>query len=551
MFSARFQDCFAMPVLPQHRPASLLLWGLLIAAALHPLLYLNIFSGDAEIHLVYGRNFLDGYPLQFNPGQPSSGQTSMGFMFLAVVPAMKFLGETAAPLVMKLFGLFSLYVIAVQTFRLAIRLGLAAPWPLVAASATLLFPGSVYNGMLGSENAFFGALVLSWTVFALDSGWLSPERPPKLGRDCLLAALMGAMFWIRPETIPFGGLAWLVRMASDIAAQKRLDPRIGGRAVLFGLIAGAFVLAYVLLFRYWTGILPFGAGYARLLESIDVDSVWIFGIPINAKVVERLCAYASITLPALYATVFLARRADRETRWLLIFYGTEFFGLMLAYILNVITALHFARYTIYAWPFGIAAAAAAFAFLAPQGVRARGLVVAAVLAFVGMAAYETALRAGFPHDTLIGAMELPSIRPRASNDLLQHFDNPAMRPVVIATQEVQSRYVLDNRFVIRSLDGILDIVYLNYLCHGYNDQDGYFIDQKVDFVVTPFANYNHDPRRWSLARLADLPVGASITRPGIRYTKINPDSVKVTRLVARSQDRKIQPCAIGPDSPYF
>ena len=64
-----------------------------------------------------------------------------------------------AALGMKLIGLSSLYVIAVQTFRLARRTGLAAPWSLLAAITTLLFPGSVYNGLLGSENAFFGAMI--------------------------------------------------------------------------------------------------------------------------------------------------------------------------------------------------------------------------------------------------------------------------------------------------------------------------------------------------------------------------------------------------------
>jgi len=35
------------------------------------------------------------------------------------------------------------------------------------------------------------------------------------------------------------------------------------------------------------------------------------------------------------------------------------------------------------------------------------------------------------------------------------------------------------------------------------------------------------------------------------YTKIAADSVKVTRLVARSQDRSIQPCRLQPGSPYY
>jgi len=533
-------------LLPDRRPLSLALLVFAVVAVLHPLFYLNTFSGDAEIHLVYAKNFLDGYPLQFNPGQPSSGQTSMGFMFIVIL-FMKLFGYGAGALSMKLIGLASLYVIAIQTFRLARLVGLSAPWPLLAAIATLLMPGSVYNGMLGSENAFFGALVLTWMLLALRRGWLSPESPPRLADDILLAVFMGAMFWIRPETIPFGGIAWAVRFAGDLAAKRRLNPGLIGRALLFGLVAVILAVAYVLLFQHWAGQLPFGAGYARLFEARNVNSIWVLGLAINVKVLERLAAYASIVLPAFYALTVLAKRiADRDRRWLLIFLGTEFFVFMALYVLNGITALHFARYSIPVWPTGIIAALFGLAQLSRSG-GGRLAVTAAILAFLGMAAYEVHLRAGFERDTLVQAMQLPD----RSEFYMARYGHPATRPIVIAAQEVQVRSQLDSRFVVRSLDGILDAVYLNYLCHGYNDHDGYFIDQKVDFLETPFSNYNHDRSRWSLQRFYALPVGQSVERPGIRYTKIGPDLVKVTRLVERSQDRAIQPCRIDATSPYW
>lgn len=537
-------------LLPDRRPLSLLLLAFTLLAVLHPLLYLNTFSGDAEIHLVYTKNFIDGYPLQFNPGQPSSGQTSMGFMFI-VIAFIKLFGYAAGALSMKLIGLCSLYVIAIQTFRLARRLGLPAAWALLAGITTLLMPGSVYNGMLGSENAFFGALCLSWALLAVDRGWLSAARPPQLKDDVLLAALMGTMFWIRPETIPFGGIAWMVRFAGEIAARHRFDIRLLGRAIVFGIVAVALATGYVLLFQHWAGQLPFGAGYARLFEARNVDSIWLLGLAINVKVLERLAAYASVVAPALFALFFLARRIEnRDRRWLLVFLGSEFFIFMALYVVNGITALHFARYSIPIWPMGILAAVYGLQQLSSTDSLGGLAAPVAVLTFLGMASYETGLRASFPRDTLVSAMTLPNV-PRQSERYLNRYGHPKMRPVVVAAQEVQVRMQLDERFVVRSLDGILDAVYLNYLCHGYNDHDGYFIDQKVDFLETPFANYNHDRSRWSLQRLDALPVGQSIERPGIRYTKIASDAVQVTPLVSRSEDRTIQPCRLDPGSPYW
>lgn len=536
-------------LLPDRAPLSLLMLAFTLLAVIHPLIYLNTFSGDAEIHIVYAKNFLDGYPLQFNPGQPSSGQTSMGFMFI-VIGLMKLFGYAAAGLGMKAIGLCSLYAIAVQTFRIARLAGLPARWSLLAGIATLLFPGSVYNGMLGSENAFFGALALTWVLAAVKRGWLTPERPPSLADDVVLAAFMGAMFWIRPETVPFGAFAWTARGAGEILTWRRLEARLVGRALLFAAIGGACASAYVLLFRHWAGMLPFGAGYARLFESRDVDSIWLLGLAINTKVLVRLAVYASVLLPAFYALFFLSRRiAVWQQRWLLILLGCEFFGFMGLYILNAITALHFARYSIPEWPMGMILAAFGLRQLAGSE-KGRLAVAGAVLAFLAAAGFETHIRAGFEHHTLIHAMTDPD-KTVMSQYYLDRYDHPSMRPIVIAAQEVQLRSALDGRFAIRSLDGILDAVYLNYLCHGYNDHDGYFIDQKVDFLEAPFSNYNHDRSRWSLNRLEALAVGQSVTRPGIRYTKIAPGAVKVTRLVARSQDRAVQPCRIDSTNPYW
>ena len=236
-------------------------------------------------------------------------------------------------------------------------------------------------------------------------------------------------------------------------------------------------------------------------------------------------------------------------RRLLLFLGLEFFGLMLMYSFNLVTALHFARYTIFAWPMGILVAAYGLSRL--ETARLYWPIVAVALMFAGMAAYETSIRSDFARDTLWGAMGMPKLRATASDDFLKAFGNPKGRPVVIAAQEVQIRNYLDNRFIIRSLDGIIDISYLKYLCHGYNDHDGYFIDEHVDFLLAPFVNYNHDRRRWSVQDLEKLPVGQSIERPGIRYTKINPYTAKITRLVPDAAARTIKPCEIDSRSPYF
>ena len=76
---------------------------------------------------------------------------------------------------------------------------------------------------------------------------------------------------------------------------------------------------------------------------------------------------------------------------------------------------------------------------------------------------------------------------------------------------MQIRYGLDERFVVRPLDGVTDDFLKRYLCAGYIDHDGYLLDRGVNFLLD-FPNFNGDPKAWALSQLIALPVGQSLTR---------------------------------------
>ena len=119
--------------------------ALVLAAAIglvHPFYYWTLYGGDGIIHLVYAANLLAGHPLQFNPGLPDSGETSVGFMLL-LAGIMKAVGEAGVPYAVKGLSLLSLYLIAFQTWRIGAALGLGREWRAAAAIATLLLPGKI------------------------------------------------------------------------------------------------------------------------------------------------------------------------------------------------------------------------------------------------------------------------------------------------------------------------------------------------------------------------------------------------------------------------
>jgi hypothetical protein len=184
--------------------------------------------------------------------------------------------------------------------------------------------------------------------------------------------------------------------------------------------------------------------------------------------------------------------------------------------------------------------------------RRAGAVVGLGLALIlaGVFTVETARRLHLGSPTaLAAAMHAPRARAAFSDWLVRALGQPTVRPIVIALQEVQIRYWLDPRFVVRSLDGRVDPVLLTYVHPGQVDHIGYLTERQVTFLLaTP--NYNRDPARWSLQRLATLAPGQTLSYRGLIFTRL-PSQGTVIR-VARTGDSPAHAPAgseIGPADP--
>ncbi len=219
---------------------------------------------------------------------------------------------------------------------------------------------------------------------------------------------------------------------------------------------------------------------------------------------------------------------------------------------NLLPAVHFARYSVFVWPYGLILAALGLQtavqspWLKPQ--VATGLIAILGVAFLGNISLETFLRADMGRNaagaesTLVQVEKAPGRREAASLKLAEALGLPPAAPATLGYQEVQTRYEYADNFAIRSLDGITDSRLLRYFCKGWIDHDGYLIDTKVDYLME-FPNYNSDRSAWSLKQLASLGVGQSVVRPGITYTKIRPDIVKIERTTDNAANRPGGICA--------
>ncbi len=466
---------------------------------------------------------------------------------------MGIFGPAATPVAVKLLCLAALYLAAFATWLIAGQLGVGRPWRELAALFTLWLPGNAYAGMLGTENGIFAAFSLLFVHYIIASGWYDAKRAPTLARDAVAGLFAGALFWLRPEAAPLALIVVAMRLVG-VVWFKRPALRELAQLAVFGAVLVVAILAYVGIFLHYAGEMPFGAGQARRLLSMYADSFWIGKIPVDLKILLRILSYFSIVVPAL-ATAALALAGpspDRAARLKTLTLAALFFGFMAAYLFNLLPGVHFARYSIFVWPYGLILAAlglqtlARSAWLSPPATA--GLIAFLAVAFVGNILLETYLRADMgrtaagTETSLEHAEKAPERRDAATLQLAQRLGLPPGAPATIGYQEVQARYEYNDNFVIRSLDGITDSRLLRYFCNGWIDHDGYLIDTKVDYLVE-LPDYNRNASKWSLKDLSGLGVGQSVVRPGVTYTKVGPGVVKIDRTLDSAADRPGGVCA--------
>jgi hypothetical protein len=486
--------------------------GLFTLLCVYPFLYIGMFAGDAEIHLVYGANAAAGRFFEFNHGEKSAGVTSPGYMLL-VAALFRMLPAFWVPAAVKAVNLLAWYGLIVLVFVATSRLTEERTLASLATAGAALLPGSVYNATIGMENGLFATIVLSWFCLAVRTGWFDGRASPRA--EAALGAWLGAGSWIRPEALVIGalGVIWQAKVCTR---------RAGTKACL--LFLGPLVVLAVALgaFHWWeTGALLPASGLSRMALGSTAS---IGPLPMNARVAERLLLYLPLTILWLLgswglATRRLASGGSRRSALFLVALSWLFFALYS----TVLGAAHLARYLVFVMPayLIVAGLGALWAWRALRDIRwrATAVVAAALWTSVVFTAETLArLRLGPPNE-LLRAMRAPAERQAVSDGLFRDLGEPQRLPVSIALQEVQIRYWLDDRFLVRSLDGRVDPLLLKLVKDGNYDHIGYLRERKVDYLLG-LPHYNRDAGAWSLRRLEALTPGASMSHGGITFSRL-------------------------------
>jgi hypothetical protein len=482
----------------------------LAAIAFEPFLFWGSFAGDAQVHLVFAESASRGRFFEFNPGERVSGETSPGYMLLGAV-LFRTLPARFVPVGLKVVGLIAWYLFCWLVYRVAVRAWnepgeCDRAWAAAAAVAAALIPGSVYNANVGMENGLFALTIWLWLDLAGRWRWFEPV-PGRTLHEASLAALLGLACWLRPEGLIVAALAFVFRFRS---AQPPFRRRLAGGTTMAAAIGAASI---VFQYAYTGDVIATSILSRRVLAT---QHALAFGpIMIDPAFAQRLILYAPLTLFFVMGFRRSFAAASDLTRYLLWLLVSFFIFYTLA------GGPQLARYIIFIAPIlTIGAARGVRMAWRYAGVRGRVLVGLAVACLLVVDLIEPVYRRRqFSQHLLAEAMAAPTLRQQRTDELFSDLGNPARRPIIVACESVQQRYGLDDRVVVRSLDGRTDRSLFLFVHHGTVDQVGYLKREHVDVLIGP-TSYDRGSSISELAGLDSLQSGMTKTQGGLLFRRL-------------------------------
>jgi hypothetical protein len=467
-----------------------------------PLVFAGMYAGDGVLHLAFAESAAAGRFFELEPGEPVAGETSPGFMLLVAL-LIRILGLAATPLAVQTLGYLVWWLLILVVWRVALALLGDRRWALAAASAAGLVPGSAYNSVVGMESAWFALAV--WGAIA--SSALAPRGAAGFQGGVQAGGLLGMGCWLRPEGLVVAGLWTLAE-----AGEGRRTRALAGGAVA-ALLAAAALWFHHAHTGHWLPV----SGRARVLAA-HLGSWRLGPLLFDPTPAGRLLAYLPLAVGMVLGMRGLGAEGRGRGVWRLLAAMALVF---LALYSTLLGAAHFGRYAVFLMPAIVLLATRGWRRTMAEGAGAadswrgfvRRQVPTAVLWLLAVFAVEATLRARSASHRMVALLrQAPAERAAATDRLLAELQHPPT-PVVVALVEVQLRYYVDRRVVVRSLDGRVDPRLLDFARRDGVDYLGYLRAREVDAVLGL-------PEDGALEPLRALAPGAELTLDGLRFRRV-------------------------------
>ena len=487
--------------------------------------YLNFdaLAGDAEIHLIYAKNFVNGHFLEFNPGYKTGGESSFIY-FLIVSIIYKFLGIYTI-YAMKLISILSIAWILYKVYE--INPSKSVPIKLIGVSILSVIGLISMEVMLGMENIFFAAILITFLSQEIKFG-IKFENKGVILKSILL-------FLLRPE-----GLAYplFLSIKSFFINNKKL--------LIYSLLS--FFLCGISY--YFLSIMSGGnyhnAGsirrYMSTLPIYNINNININLFGYNLSLGILILRNLIYTYPIIFCLIIFRKFISRVDQII----GTVFILLPFSmHFLNFLPIVHFPRYFLYSYCLlFLLFAARIIPNMSISFIALIGILYLSGSFYTGMAHNHKFLKCSEPdcqiNNRLWNKIKLrsPENVKKQSDEIYKKLSKDENDIVDIGTSEVQIRNLLDERFRVWSLDGIVDRELKKFKGKDYIDHFKYIEFRDIDYLAE-LPNFN---RRRDFPSLKDFADDLNKSTPSFCTTSANINTVKTDECILKNYEKLISKC---------
>lgn len=429
--------------------------------------YRNLFGGDPEIHLIFAKNFTEGYPFQFNQGFSSGGESSPLYMIIVSI-IYKFLGKYTQ-YGMKLIGLLSL-ICVITIFYFSCN-SINSTKKVLGISLFTSMTFIPFQALLGMENFLFSAFLL--LILFVDTNF------KKYSYNILLI-FSALLFLLRFEGIFFSLYLFL---KSIFSRNKKL--------FIYSILSFLVCFLLFIFLNNFSFAETSNAGLARSLLS----KAYAIKIPIffSNIFISRKVFFALLYIFPLIGLIFRYRKClsiEQKISLFVFFFIPSFLHLFL-----VFPDTHISRYLIYSYVIVF------FIFINSVLPKLNTLIIFILSLYIFSISFlefnERIKNPIYNVNDSVQEMSDESIKDVSDKVFNLLSKNGQKPPIIIGSQEVNLRGRLDNRFLIWSLDGITDSYLNNFKSNNYIDHFSYIKARKIQYLEK-VPNYNINKKSPSL-----------------------------------------------------
>ena len=426
---------------------------------------------------------------------------------------------------MKLISIFSFAWILYKIYE--INPSNSVPIKLIGVSLLSVIGLMSWEVMIGMENIFFAAILITF---------LSPEIKYGIkfeNKGVILKSIL--IFLLRPEGLVY---PLFLSIKSFFIHNKKL--------LISSLLSFLFCgISYYILSLLSGGNYHNAGTIRKYISTLPTYALNNFNINLfgyNLSLCISIFRNLIYTYPIIFCLIIFRKYISRVDQIIaIVFILLPFF----MHFLNFLPTVHFSRYFLYSYCLiFILFAARIIPNLSHFYIALLGIIYLSGSVYTGMAHNHKFLKCSEPdckiYNRLWNKIKLrsPENVKKQSDEIYKKLSKDENDVVDIGTSEVQIRNLLDERFRVWSLDGIVDRELKKFKGKDFIDHFKYIEFRDIDYLAE-LPNFN---RRRDFPSLKDFADDLNKSTPSFCTTSANINTVKTDECILKTDEKLVSKC---------